>query len=59
MNHTIIDLRDSGLKVGDEVTVISNDPSRMNSVTGIEAKFGCFEYTTVINLSDGIRRRIV
>jgi len=59
MNHTMIDLTGTSLKAGDEVTVISNNPKAPNSVAGLRAQHGLFEYTTLTNLSNSIRRVIV
>lgn len=58
MDHTVIDLKDSGLQVNDEVTVISPDPSRPNSVAGLDANHGLFPYSSLTGLSSTIRREI-
>jgi alanine racemase len=59
MNHTLIDLQDSGLKVGDEVVVISSNRHQANSVAQISAKSGLFSYNLLTNLNSTIRREII
>jgi len=59
MNHTMVDLAGSNLKVGDEVTVISANPADPNSVTGLNANFKMFPYSLLTGLSSSIRRVIV
>jgi alanine racemase len=59
MNHTMIDLKDTKLQVGDKVTVISNDLSQPNSVAQLQAVHGLFPYTTLTGLSSSVRRNIV
>jgi alanine racemase len=58
MNHTIIDLKDSKLKVGDEVTVISANPSAPNSIANIAKNNKLFNYSLLTGLSSTIRRII-
>lgn len=59
MNHTMIDLKQTGLQVGDGVTLISSDPTAPNSIAGMQAKNGLFSYTTMTGLSGSVRREIV
>jgi alanine racemase len=59
MDHTMIDLTGTELGVQDEVTVISNDPTKPNSVAGMQAAYGLFTYTTLTGLSSSIRREVV
>lgn len=59
MNHTMIDLSSSNLKVGDEVTIISNNPDQPNSIAGICKLHKLFNYSLLTNLSDSVRRIIV
>jgi alanine racemase len=59
MNHTLIDLRSSGLQVNDEVTVISAQPSLPNSMSRWQADHGLFPYTSCTGLSNSIRRELV
>ncbi|HEY1835430.1 MAG TPA: alanine racemase [Candidatus Saccharimonadales bacterium] len=59
MNHTMIDLGQTNLKVGDEVTLISNDPAKSNSVAGMQKKHGLFPYTTMTSLASSVRREII
>ena len=59
MNHTIIDLTGTKLGQFDEVTVISNDNRKPNSVIAMQNKHGLFAYTTLTGLSSSVRRTIV
>lgn len=59
MNHTMIDLLDSDLKVGDEVTIISPDPLKPNSISRISSDNNLFSYSLLTGISDSIRREIV
>lgn len=59
MNHTMIDLTNSDLENGDEVTVISRDPNKANSILGMRNKFGLFPYTTMTGLASTTRRVII
>jgi alanine racemase len=58
MNHTMVNLRDLPVTVGDEVTVISSDPSQPNSVERICQNYKLFNYLLVTKLSSSIRRTI-
>lgn len=59
MNHTIIDITGTYLKVGDEVTVIGNDSAEPNSVQYASAAHGIFSYVWLANISSSVRRIIV
>jgi alanine racemase len=59
MDHTMVDLAGTNLNVQDEVTVISNDQAKPNSVAGMQAAHGLFAYSTLTGLSSSIRREIV
>ncbi|HSW79827.1 MAG TPA: alanine racemase [Candidatus Saccharimonadales bacterium] len=59
MNHTMIDLGQTNLKIGDEVTLISGDTFAPNSIISLQTKFNLFAYETLTGLSDSIRRIIV
>ncbi|HSX17548.1 MAG TPA: alanine racemase [Patescibacteria group bacterium] len=59
MDHTMIDLTGTSLSVYDEVTVISKDPARVNSVAGLQLHHGQFTYTTLTGLSSSVARVIV
>lgn len=59
MNHTVIQLKGNNLQVGDEVTVISNDPSQPNSVERICNGFNLFNYYLITKLSSSVRRVII
>lgn len=58
MNHTIIDLKDSKLKVGDEVIVFSSDPSAPNSISNIAKTNKLFSYSILSGIPSAIRRVI-
>lgn len=59
MNHTMVSLEHTDLQVGDEVTVISNDANRPNSVAGICKQYGLFSYVLLTSLANTTRRVIV
>jgi alanine racemase len=59
MNHTTIDITATKLGVGDEVTVISNDPAAGNSVLANCAAYNLFSYDLLVGLSDTIKRVVV
>lgn len=59
MNHTMIDLCSTNLKVGDKVTIISNDPSKPNSIEQICKSSGLFNYSLMTGISSSVRRVIV
>jgi alanine racemase len=59
MDHTVINLKDTGLRVNDEVTVISKDPAQPNSIAGLQLNHNLFTYTTLTGLSSSIRREII
>jgi len=56
MNHTMIDLVNSKLSVGDEVTIVSSDSTQVNSIEKICDKFGLFSYQIISNITENIRR---
>lgn len=59
MNHTMIDLKDSGTQVGDRVVVYSSNPSDKNTVDGIAQEFNLFDYNLLTLLSSDVRRVLV
>lgn len=59
MNHTMIDLTDTNLSTGDQVIVISKNPSAPNSVEGIRKNHQVFPYELLCKLSSITRRQIV
>lgn len=59
MNHVVIDLAGTNLQVNDQVTVISKDPAKPNSIAGLKKAHHLFEYATLTGLSSSIRRVIV
>ncbi len=58
MNHTIINLDKTHAKVGDEVTVISDDTGSESSVESRQTKYGLFSYTQLTSIAPTIRRVI-
>ena len=58
MNHTMINLMDSKLRVGDEVTVFSADPAEPNSIALLSVEHDLFSYSLLTGLSSSIRRVI-
>lgn len=59
MSHTMIDLVGLDLKVGDEVVVISDESSQINSVARICKENDLFNYQLVARITENIRRTIV
>ncbi len=59
MNHTMINLEDTAIKVGSEITVISSDPSHSNSVDRLCREHDLFSYSFVTGLASTTRRIIV
>ena len=59
MNHTMVDLSGTKLKVGDKVTVISSDHSKPNSIQSIADNYGLFTYTLMTRMAESVRREIV
>jgi|SRR5579862_250648 len=59
MNHLMIDITGSSLKVGDQVTVISTDPQSQNSIYQMSNDYYFFSYGLLAKLSSDIRRVIV
>ena len=58
MNHTMIDVGDSSLRVGDTVTVFSANPAEPNSVARLSVEHHLFPYSLLTGLSSSIRRDI-
>ena len=59
MNHTMIQLDKTNIKVGDEVTIISKESSMPNSVERICNNYKLFNYYLITKLSSSLRRVIV
>ena len=59
MNHTMINLMDSKLKTGDEVTVFSADPAKPNSIARLAVNYDLFSYSLLTGLSSSIRRVVI
>jgi alanine racemase len=58
MNHTMLDLNNLSVSVGDKVTVYSDDNQDPNSIQTLWQNNNLFAYTTLIHLNDKIRRII-
>lgn len=56
MNHVMIDLTGTQLKVGDRVSLISANKSSPNSIESISKKYDLFSYNLLTRLSESIRR---
>jgi len=59
MNHVMIDLTGTNLRVLDKVTVFSNDSTQPNTVLNMQTQHGLFAYTTVVGLAASVRRVIL
>jgi len=59
MNHTMIDLGNTTLQAGDEVTVISADPKQPNTIHNTSDAHNLFPYTFIAGLSSSIRREVI
>jgi alanine racemase len=59
MNHTMINLENTGAQVGSEVVIYSNNPSDANTVDNIAKTYGLFNYNLLTALSSDTRRVIV
>lgn len=59
MNHTMIDLVDSGTKVGDKIIVYSNKSDDQNSIDSIAKQHKLFSYNLLTSLSSDVRRVLV
>jgi alanine racemase len=59
MDHTVIDLSETSLQIGDEVTVISKVASMPNSVARMHTSYQLFSYTTLTGISSSVHREIV
>jgi len=54
MNHTMLDLNDSNVNVGDKVLVYSNDNQDPNSIQNLWQNNNLFAYTTLVHLNHNI-----
>ncbi len=59
MNHTMIDLGESNLQAGDQVTVINSDAAQPNAAAHIAANHDLFAYTLFTGIAASTRRIIV
>lgn len=58
MNHTMIDLTDTHAKLGDVVTIISDNRGHQNTVSSICRTHNLFNYELLVHLNENIRRTI-
>ncbi|MCL2280672.1 alanine racemase [Candidatus Saccharibacteria bacterium] len=58
MNYTVVDITDTNLNIGDQVTVISRNITDPNSVANLEKLHGIFPYELLCKISPTIRRQI-
>jgi alanine racemase len=59
MNHVMIDITGTDLKLGSSITVISRDKSAPNSIISWEREYGLFAYETIARLSSTTYRNVV
>jgi alanine racemase len=58
MNHTILDVTSSNIKMWDKVEVISRNPEAPNSLASWWQDFGLYPLEVLSKLSPNIRRKI-
>lgn len=58
MNHTMIELTDKNVQVGDSVTIISDNPESKVSVSAICQRHNLFSYSLLTSLNESIRRKV-
>ncbi|TXG76334.1 alanine racemase [Patescibacteria group bacterium] len=59
MNHTMVDITDTDLAVGDDITVISNHRTHPNSIQSLADRHKLFTYSLLTGLNSSIRRVVV
>lgn len=59
MNFTCFDTKELALKIGDEVTIISKNPTDNNSVENIAKQTGTIPYEVCTRVERSIRREII
>jgi alanine racemase len=59
MNHTMIELADASLTVGNEITIYSPNPAAKNSIDRIAQENSLFNYSLLTALSPDVRRILV
>ena len=59
MNHTMLDLSSTSVRLGDEVVVISSDPSAANSMANLCKLDNHFVYEDLVRIAEPIRRILV
>ena len=59
MNHTMVDLDKLKIKVGEQITIISNNKNAPNSIESVAKEFNLFSYSLLTRLAESIRRVIV
>ncbi len=59
MNLCCLDVRDQLVKIGDEVQIVSDNPTDLNSVEAISRLIGTISYEFLAKLQANIRREII
>ena len=59
MNHTMIDVTDEAIRVGDSVNVISDNDSDPNSISQLTKDGNIFSYSLMTGFSESTRRIII
>jgi len=59
MNHTMIDVTDEAIRVGDRVNVISDNDSNPNSISQLTKDGNIFSYSLMTGFSESTRRIII
>jgi alanine racemase len=59
MNHAMIDLTDSNLKVGDKFVIYSRDKNAVNSFHNMAKKAGTISYELTTKIAESIRREVI
>ncbi|NTW61138.1 alanine racemase [Candidatus Saccharibacteria bacterium] len=59
MNHTMIDITDTNLGIGDKIEIISNEKTSPISLDNICKRHGLFNYLVLVKLNENIRRTII
>jgi alanine racemase len=59
MNHTMVDVTNVKIQVGDSVTIFSTDSAALNMIALVCSKHGLFPYAVLTHFASSIRRQIV
>ncbi|HSH56110.1 MAG TPA: alanine racemase [Candidatus Limnocylindrales bacterium] len=59
MNHTMVDITDTDVSLGDVVTVISSNKADENSIDQIARRYDIFNYGLLVGLNQTVRRSVV